>query len=209
MEFQRSSGIIMHISSLHGKYGIGDLGRPAYEFVDFMADAGQKLWQILPMGPTGYGDSPYQSFSAFAGNHYFIDMESLVEKGFLEERDLTSLIDGNIEESVDFGLIHREKMRLLRRAYDSYLQTEQWEEVEEFKKNSEYWIEDYCLFMALKKNFGFTQWQKWPKDFRYMKKSVIKETEMDLCYEMEFHLFLQYIFYEQKRCCVCGIIFNK
>ncbi|WP_319202951.1 4-alpha-glucanotransferase [uncultured Ilyobacter sp.] len=197
MEFQRSSGIIMHISSLHGKYGIGDLGRPAYEFVDFIADAGQKLWQILPMGPTGYGDSPYQSFSAFAGNHYFIDMESLVEKGFLEESDLTSLIDGNIEESVDFGLIHREKMRLLRRAYDSYLQTEQWEEVEEFKKNSEYWIEDYCLFMALKKNFGFTQWQKWPKDFRYMKKSVIKETEMDLCYEMEFHLFLQYIFYEQ------------
>ena len=197
MKFQRSSGIIMHISSLHGKYGIGDLGKPAYEFVDFMAEAGQKLWQILPMGPTGYGDSPYQSFSAFAGNHYFIDMESLVDRGFLQEDDLAPLIDWNIEGSVDFGLIHREKMRLLRKAYDKYLQMDQLQDMEEFKKKSEYWIEDYCLFMALKKNFGYTQWQKWPKDYRYKKRAIIKETEMDLCYEMEFQLFLQYIFYEQ------------
>ncbi|WP_319370244.1 4-alpha-glucanotransferase [uncultured Ilyobacter sp.] len=197
MEFQRSSGIIMHISSLHGRYGIGDLGRSAYEFVDFMAEAGQKLWQILPMGPTGYGDSPYQSFSAFAGNQYFIDLESLVEKGFIRERDLTPLIEGNIDGSVDFGLIHREKMRILRKAYDTYLQMDQWEGMEDFKKKSEYWIEDYCLFMALKKSFGYIQWQKWPKDYRYKKKAVIKETEMDLCYEMEFQLFLQYIFHEQ------------
>ncbi len=197
MKIKRSSGILMHISSLDGEYGIGDLGKCAYEFVDFLSESRQKLWQILPMGPTGYGDSPYQSFSAFAGNHYYIDLEPLVEKGFLDKCDLEPLIAGNIEGSTDFGLVHRVKTELLRKAYDRCLQREPSREMEEFRERSKYWIDDYCLFMALKKKFGYIQWQKWPKGYRYKKKDLMKDARMELCDEIDFHFFLQYIFHEQ------------
>jgi 4-alpha-glucanotransferase len=197
MKLKRSSGILMHISSLHGEYGIGDLGKCAYEFVDFLSESKQKLWQILPMGPTGYGDSPYQSFSAFAGNHYFIDMEALVEEGFLEKSQLEPLAAQNIEGEANFALVHRVKTDLLKKAYENFLQMGILKDVDEFREISKYWIEDYCLFMALKEKFGQVQWQRWPKEYRYKKRSIMNDVKMDLSYEMDFHFFIQYIFYVQ------------
>ena len=129
--FERSSGILMHISSLPGEYGIGDFGRKAYEFVDFLASADQKLWQILPMGQTGYGDSPYQSYSAFAGNPYFIDLDELVREGYLAEDEIKDLKAWSKKEYVDYGLLHHVKTPLLKKAYgrsssDSYIPLDRW-----------------------------------------------------------------------------------
>ena len=114
---RRSSGILMHISSLPGPYGIGDFGKGAYDFVDFLDRANQKEWQILPLGITGYGDSPYQNFSAFAGNPYFIDLHEFLKEGFLEEEEIGLLPLGDNPEKVDYGILYKNKMELLRRAY--------------------------------------------------------------------------------------------
>lgn len=197
MKLKRSSGILMHISSLHGEYGIGDLGKCAYEFVDFLSESKQKLWQILPMGPTGYGDSPYQSFSAFAGNHYFIDMEALVGEGLLEKEQLKPLSDQNIEGEANFGLVHEVKTDLLRQAYEKFIHLEEPEDMQKFREKSKYWLENYCLFMALKKKLGYVQWQKWPKGYKYRIKDFMEGAKMELSYEMGFHLFLQYMFHAQ------------
>ena len=112
--FERSSGILMHISSLPSEYGIGDFGKKAYEFVDFLEKSGQKLWQILPMGPTGYGDSPYQSFSAFAGNPYFIDLEEFVELGYINYEALSPLKEINYNDNLDYEQVNKRKTKLLK-----------------------------------------------------------------------------------------------
>ncbi len=194
--FKRSSGILIHISSLPGEYGIGDFGKKAYEFVDFLASADQKLWQILPMGQTGYGDSPYQCFSAFAGNPYFIDLEDLVERGYLKKGDLKELKEGNNEKAVDYALLHDIKIPLLRKAYEEFLKEDN-REIFEFKERNKYWIEDYCLYMALKERFGGVSWHRWPKEYRYRKREAMTEARASLDDEMGYYLFVQYIFHEQ------------
>ena len=116
----RTSGILMHITSLPGKYGVGTMGKQAYEFVDFLKKAGQSIWQILPLTPTGFGDSPYQSCSTFAGNHYLIDLPTLVQEGLLTEQDLEGIRWNISEEKVDFGLLYNNRLKVLRAAYGRF-----------------------------------------------------------------------------------------
>ncbi|MGL6065370.1 MAG: 4-alpha-glucanotransferase [Fusobacteriaceae bacterium] len=195
--FERKSGVLAHISSLPSKYGIGDLGVVAYEFVDFLENAGQKLWQVLPIGPTGYGDSPYQSFSSFAGNPYFIDMEKLVSEELLENEDLKVLEKINNEESVDYGNIYEYKFPILRKAYETFIKKNRLKETINFQEEEKYWLEDYCLFMALKEKFNQKNWNEWPIEYKNREKESISNIKKELKSEIEFYIFLQYIFYNQ------------
>ena len=145
----RKSGILMHISSLPSKYGVGTLGEEAYKFVDFLKDSGQSFWQILPIGPTSFGDSPYQSPSTYAGNPYFIDFELLMHDGLLENGDYERYDWGKDEEKVDFNALFQNRYKVLRRAYRNGFERDK-KEVEKFKKENEYWLLDYGLFMAIK-----------------------------------------------------------
>ena len=146
----RESGILMHISSLPGPYGVGSMGASAYKFVDFLVKAGQSYWQILPLNPTGYGDSPYQSFSTFAGNHYLIDLDALAKQGLLLPEELDAVNWGRDENRVDFGLLYIERSRLLKIAHSRFTETDEYRE---FVRDNSLWLEDYALFMAIKEHF--------------------------------------------------------
>lgn len=194
--FKRSSGILMHISSLPGKYGIGDFGKSAYDFVDFLEKSNQKLWQILPLGATGYGDSPYQSFSAFAGNPYFIDLDQLVKDGYLREEDLEPLKKENIDGTIDYEKLYKMRYEVLEKAYDTFLQKGNVEKVQKFRNKNLNWIEDYALYMALKKKFNGISWLEWPKEFRDRQKNTIKESKIKLQESMTYYIFLEFLFRE-------------
>lgn len=199
--FKRSSGILMHISSLPSEYGIGDFGKKAYEFVDFLNKTGQKLWQILPLGPTGYGDSPYQSYSAFAGNYIFIDIEEFVEKGYIGEEDLTPLKNINYDDNLDYEQVKNEKSKLLNNIFLKFKEelsknAELKEEYNAFLKKNSYWLEDYVLYMVLKDKFGGIPWQNWSKIYKNRVKNKFEITEMDEK-RLEYYRFLQYTFYRQ------------
>jgi len=155
--FERSSGILFHPTSLPGKYGIGTLGKEAFAFVDFLKKSNQKLWQIFPLGPTGYGDSPYQCFSTFAGNPYLIDFDLLIEQNLLTEEDLRDVDFGGNEEYIDYGAIYNQKYPLLRKAYynfkangNDYLRGK----LDAFKAENNAWLNDYSLFISLKNHFN-------------------------------------------------------
>ena len=145
----RESGILLPVSSLPSKYGIGSFSKEAYEFIDFLKKAGQKKWQVLPLGPTSYGDSPYQSFSTFAGNPYFIDLDALKELGLLKREECESADFGQREDSIDYGKLYEARNKILRLAYARFDGTED-EDYLEFCRENAYWLEDYSLFMALK-----------------------------------------------------------
>ena len=192
----RGSGIIMHIASLPGKYGIGTFGKEAYDFGDFMKKAGQKYWQILPLGPTSFGDSPYQSFSAFAGNPNFIDFDILRKDGLLKEEDYDSINFGKNSEDIDYGLIFKEKLKILRKAYDNF-NLKKIEDLKEFQEKEAYWLDDYSLYMALKNHFDLKSWQTWDEDIRLRKKEAMSRYEVELREEINYWKFLQYEFYKQ------------
>ncbi|MFW2489501.1 4-alpha-glucanotransferase [Clostridium chromiireducens] len=192
----RGSGIIMHIASLPGEYGIGTFGNEAYEFGDFLKKAGQKYWQILPLGPTSYGDSPYQSFSAFAGNPYFIDFEILRKDGLLSKEDYDSVNFGENPEDIDYGVIFIEKFKVLRKAYENF-KIQNSEDAEEFEEKEAYWLEDYALYMAIKSHFDLKSWQTWDEDIRLRKSEAIEKYKKLLSDEIGFWKFLQYEFYKQ------------
>ncbi len=192
----RGSGIIMHIASLPGKDGIGTFGKEAYEFGDFLQKAGQKYWQILPLGPTSFGDSPYQSFSAFAGNPYFIDFDTLRKDGLLNEKDYDSINFGENLENIDYGLIFNEKLKMLRKAYENF-KLNKIEDLKEFQKKEAYWLDNYSLYMALKSHFALKSWQTWDEDIRLRKKEAISRYEVILKDEINYWKFLQYEFYKQ------------
>ena len=154
----RKSGILMHISSLPGAYGVGSMGKCAYDFVDFLVAAGQSYWQILPLNPTGYGDSPYQSFSTFAGNHYLIDLDILAQQGLLLPEELEGIHWGADEGRVDFGLLYTERTRLLKLAHSRFEETDEYRS---FVLDNSLWLEDYALFMAIKEHFHGRDWQSW------------------------------------------------
>lgn len=199
--FERSSGILMHITSLPSGYGIGDFGKKAYEFVDFLKRSEQKLWQILPMGPTGYGDSPYQSFSAYAGNPYFIDLEEFYEMGYIDEADLDYMREIDYDDNLDYGQVCERKTKILKKIYEFFLQNpeksgEIKNEIQKFKDKNRWWLENYALYMSLKDKFNGKSWEKWPKDykFRNVKKMLIDEETKK---SMDYFSFVQYTFYKQ------------
>ena len=196
----RGAGVIMHISSLPGKFGIGTFGEEAYKFVDFLSKTGLSYWQILPLGPTGYGDSPYQSFSAFAGNPYFIDFDLLVDEGLLEKADFEYGEYGDNRESIDYGLLFRSKYEVLRKAYlnykeNSHLRIEN--EFELFKKENIKWLKDYSLYMSIKEHFNLVSWQEWDLDIKERKPEALKRYEELLKDEIEYWSFIQYLFIKQ------------
>ncbi|EHI97246.1 4-alpha-glucanotransferase [Clostridium sp. DL-VIII] len=192
----RGSGIIMHIASLPGKYGIGTFGKEAYEFGDFLKKAGQKYWQILPLGPTSFGDSPYQSFSAFAGNPYFIDFDILKEEGLLKEEDYNAIDFGKNVEEIDYGTIFTEKFKVLRKAYENF-KLNKSTNLKGFEEKEAYWLEDYALYMAVKKEFNLKSWQTWDEDIRVRESEAIDKYRNLLSDEINYWKFLQYEFYKQ------------
>ena len=155
---KRSSGILLPVSSLPSPYGIGTFGKAAYEFADFLKASGQKYWQVLPLGPTSYGDSPYQSFSTFAGNPYFIDLEELVKEGLITKKDIEKENWGTNPRYVDYGQIYISRFRVLEKAKANGFAKAK-KEVAKFQEENP-WVENYALFMALKKHFGQKSWQE-------------------------------------------------
>lgn len=192
---RRSSGIIMHIASLPGKFGIGTFGKEAYDFADFLKKSHQKYWQILPIGPTSYGDSPYQSFSAFAGNPYFIDFKLLEKDGLLKRRDYSNVNFGKNEEDIDYGLIFIEKMKILKKAYKRF-KLNIPKDLKEFEEENS-WLDDYSLYMALKSKFGLKSWQTWDIDIKLRKNNVLDKYRKELEDEINYWKFIQYKFFEQ------------
>ena len=193
---KRSSGILFPISSLPSPYGIGTFGKAAYEFADFLKAAGQKYWQVLPLGPTSYGDSPYQSFSTNAGNPYFIDLDMLIEDGLLTKEEVAKEKWGTNPRYVDYGQIYISRFRVLEKAkergYKSLIN-----EIGAFIDDNP-WVENYALFMALKKHFNMISWQEWPEeDIRLHDKDAVLKYKMELADDMEFYIFIQYLFFKQ------------
>ena len=188
----RGSGILMHITSLPSPYGVGTLGKEAYLFADFLHKAGQKYWQVLPLTPTGYGDSPYQSCSAYAGNPYLIDLDMLVEEGLLEQSEIDACNWGENRERVDFGLLYVNRFGLLRKAYSRFRDEDA---LAKFCAANENWLPEFAHYMALKDQYGGKPWYQWPEDIK--SRAAVNESFRELNKEIKFYLFVQYLFYTQ------------
>jgi len=199
MIFPRASGILLHPTSLPGRFGIGDLGREAYRFVEFLEKSGQSLWQVLPLGPTGYGNSPYQSFSAFAGNPLLISPETLVEEGFLKRSDLEH-VPPFPEFKVDFGPVINYKQALFKQAFESFKVSatlKQREAFAQFCTAHHTWLDDFALFMSLKEAHGGASWGEWERDIATRQPQALAHWRSALSDQVEFHKFLQYQFFAQ------------
>ena len=190
----RESGILMHITSLPSVYGIGTMGKQAYDFVDFLEKAGQSYWQILPLTPTGYGDSPYQSFSACAGNHYLIDLDALVEEGLLKKDEIDSICWGTDPERVDFGTMYAQRSKVLMIACSRFVPGKDYDAFLEENKD---WLEDYAIFMALKESMGGKIWLEWPEKLKCHDEKVLAEKRKELKDAVQLQYFLQYQFDRQ------------
>ena len=190
----RSSGILMHISSLPGPYGIGTMGKHAFEFVDFLEAAGQSVWQVLPLTPTSFGDSPYQSCSTFAGNHYLIDLDALVAEKLLKKSELTGICWCASNTKVNFGTLYHNRLRVLRLAYARFRDDGALEDF--CKKNSD-WLPDFALFMALKERFDGKPWYQWDGKLKFREKTAIRKAAEELKEQIRFYSFVQYLFYKQ------------
>ncbi|WP_372947371.1 4-alpha-glucanotransferase [Mariniphaga sp.] len=196
---ERNSGIILHITSLPGPEGIGTLGQEALRFVDLLHETGQKLWQILPLGPVGYGNSPYQCYSAFAGNPLLIDLQLLVEDGLLSDQDLKKRPTFPLKR-VDFEKVEAWKFPLLRKAFENFQhkKPENTEtEYHHFLKEHGWWLQDYALFMAAKIHFKNAHWRDWEHDLKFRKRKAIHIYSELLSEEIEYRKFLQFLFYRQ------------
>lgn len=190
----RESGILMHITSLPGPYGVGTMGKKAYAFVDFLKEAGQSKWQILPLTPTGYGDSPYQSCSTFAGNHYLIDLDTLISQGLLEPSEVENVNWGSSEEKADFGLLYQNRLRVLKLAYNRF---QGGEAFETFCRENSSWLPDFALFMALKAENGGKPWYEWEKKLKFRDPDAIWQARQALREQLRFYAFVQYQFFCQ------------
>ena len=194
---KRSSGILMGIPSLPSPYGIGTMGKTAREWVDFLHSSGQSWWQILPLGPTSYGDSPYQSFSSAAGNPYLIDLDILVEEGLLKKEEIDERDWGKDKERVDYGAIYTSRFSVLHLAYER-AREERKAEIQAFREENKDWVEDYALFMALKKHFGMKSWIDWPDEsIRKREKESVERYRNLLSDDISFYAFMQYLFFRQ------------
>lgn len=197
---ERSAGVIMHIASLPGKFGIGTFGKEAYEYVEFLYKSGMRYWQILPLGQTGYGDSPYQSFSAFAGNPYFIDFDILNDEGILSKAEYINENYGDNEECIDYGLLFNIKYIVLRRAYENFKKSHNFllkEYFESFKEENNWWLDNYSLYMAVKGKFNLDSWQEWDDDIKNRRPETIELYRNELSDEIEFWSFIQFLFFKQ------------
>ncbi len=198
MVFERSAGILLHPTSLPGKFGIGDLGSEAYNFVNFLEAAGQRLWQTFPLGPTGYGDSPYQCFSAFAGNPLLISPEKLFEKGFLSSGNLQD-IPGFNPHQIDFGQIINYKKNLLRKAFENFKKNnnETQSPFQEFCNANKEWLEDFSFFMAAKDFHNGQLWTTWNKVLVHRDIDALKRWKGNLSDDINYHKFIQFQFFSQ------------
>ena len=192
----RRSGILMHITSLPSPYGIGTLGKEAYRFVDFLHKAGQSCWQILPLGQTGYGDSPYQSCSTYAGNPYMVDPDQLVKEGYLTKKEVEAVSWGDDPENVDFAGMYVKRYPLLRKAFERF-QENIPADYDAFCWEEGQWLEDYALFMAIKDENGGVSWDKWDKNLRLREPKAMEEAKARLGMEMFFWKMVQYFFFRQ------------
>ena len=190
----RGSGILMHITSLPGPYGVGTMGKQAFRFVDFLERAGQSYWQILPLSPTGYGDSPYQSCSTFAGNHYLIDLDLLVEEGLLGQGEPEAVNWGDNEERVDFAVLYENRLNLLRKAYDRFADQEV---LDDFCAKHSSWLPDFALFMALKAEKGGKPWYEWEEPLKHREPEAVWQARRALKEDIRFYCFVQYLFFKQ------------
>ena len=192
----RASGILLPTPALPSPYGIGTLGKAAYAFADFLHAAGQRYWQLLPLGPTSYGDSPYQSFSTFAGNPYFIDLDLLAEEGLLDKEDLAAADWGNDPRYVDYGKIYEVRFDVLRRAFLRGRERDR-EAVERFQAENP-WLKNYALYMAVKAHFGMKSWLEWPDEaIRVRAPEAVARYEKELAEDVAFYTYLQYLFFKQ------------
>ncbi|MCT7949550.1 4-alpha-glucanotransferase [Ancylothrix sp. C2] len=215
MPFPRTSGILLHPTSLPSRFGVGDLGRPAYEFIDFLVESNQKLWQVLPLGPTGYGNSPYMCYSAMAGNPILINLDLLVEDGLLSYEDIGQVPDFP-SEKVDFEQVLSFKLPLLQKACQNFVQhsTENlpeepnenfqpnWaqklqQEFQTFCAGAIYWLNDYALFMSLKAAHAGDSWHTWDLGIRHREPAAVEAWKLQLKDEIQYHNFVQFIFFRQ------------
>ncbi len=192
----RASGVLMHLTSLSSPHGIGTMGKEARAFADFLAAGGQRYWQLLPLGPTGYGDSPYQSFSTFAGNPYLIDLDFLAEEGLLTEPEYAGEDWGEDPQRVDFGLLYRKRYPVLKKAVRRLLERKE-PEYETFLAENAHWLPDYALFMALKDAGGGTPWWQRPEELRRREPRALARTGEELREETDFWQGVQYLFFRQ------------
>ena len=192
----RTCGILMPIYSLPSKYGIGCFSKEAYDFVDFLKESGQSYWQILPLGSTGYGDSPYQSFSTFAGNPYFIDLETLAKEGLLTTEECEEYDFGQDKRYIEYDKIYFSRIKILRKAFDRSRGRNDIK-YENFKKENDFWLKDYTLYTAVKRHFNEVSWNKWDDDIKLRTPEAVKRYSEELKDDIEFYKFIQYKFWEQ------------
>ncbi|MBP7651956.1 4-alpha-glucanotransferase [Candidatus Dependentiae bacterium] len=197
---EKKSGVLLHITSLPGNDLIGTLGKKCFKFIDFLEKSGQTIWQINPLGPTGYGDSPYQSFSAFAGNIWIIDIEEFVETGYLEKNDWENYVLNSNKTKVDFGRLTSTKLQLLFKIYKNVFSNDRHSILDGFEKFCEeykWWLNDFAIFMSLKSFFGGKCWNQWPEDIKLRYQHALVHYGTKLKDDVLFHKFLQYIFFRQ------------
>ena len=192
----RASGILMPVFSLPSRYGIGSFSKSAYQFVDMLKKAGQKYWQILPLCPTSYGDSPYQSFSTYAGNPYFIDLDQLIEEKLLTRKECQACDFGDDPQDIDYGKLYESRFKLLRKAYERANVGED-QEFEAYRRENAWWLDDYALFMAVKDRFDGVAWNEWAEDIRLRWSNAMDYYRRELYYEIEFYSYLQFVFMKQ------------
>ena len=192
----RASGILMPVFSLPSRYGIGSFSKSAYQFVDMLKKAGQKFWQILPLCPTSYGDSPYQSFSTYAGNPYFIDLDQLIEEKLLTRKECQACDFGDDPQDIDYGKLYENRFKLLRKAYERANVGED-QEFEAYRRENAWWLDDYALFMAVKDRFDGVAWNEWAEDIRLRWSNAMDYYRRELYYEIEFYSYLQFVFMKQ------------
>lgn len=196
MELERSSGILMPIFSLPSPYGIGTLGKEAYKFIDFLYESNQKYWQILPVGQLSYGDSPYQSFSTFAGNPYFVDLDMLIKDGLLKKSEVSKINWFETEDKVDYGKIYENRFNVLKIAYTRGIERDR-EDFDAFVEEKQAWLKEYALFMACKRHFGMKAWMEWPDDIRLHTQEAVSKYTEELAEEIEFLEYIQFLFFKQ------------
>lgn len=192
----RKSGILLPIASLPSRYGIGAFSKHAYHFIDQLKAAGQKYWQILPLGPTGYGDSPYQSFSTFAGNPYFIDLETLIADGYLTKEECEAFDFGKDARNIDYEKIYLSRFKVLEMAYKrSHIDKDK--KFQQFSNENSYWLDDYALYMAVKNHFSGRSWTEWDNDIRMREASAVQRFKGQYEDEITFYKYQQFLFNDQ------------
>ena len=197
----RSAGVLLSITSLPSPYGIGTIGKEAREFADFLKRAGQKVWQILPVGPTSYGDSPYQSFSTYAGNPYLIDLDTLADEGLVTREQLAGFDWGYSDKEVDYEKIYNSRFRVLRMAFETFksrgTKDREHRKYRAFVRKNGKWLKNYALYMAVKNSFDMVSWTEWPEDIKMREETAVRRYERRLRDDVNFWKYLQFKFYEQ------------